>query len=91
MKKIVQLVVVVTAIVILAFQQKQATLERIAVTQKPKSMFVEADSDDFNPGIEIGSTFPALTALDEGQTITDLEPFVAEKGMVFIASRSVDW
>lgn len=91
MKKIIQLTIVVTAIIILAFLQKQATLKRIAADQQPKSMFVEADSDDFNPGIETGSTFPDLTTSYYDQTVSDLQPFVAEKGMVFIASRSVDW
>jgi hypothetical protein len=91
MKRIIQLVVVVTAIVILAFHQKQATLERIAADQQPKSMFVETDGDDFNPGIDIGSTFPSLTAVYKDRTIHDLQPFVAKKGMVFFASRSVDW
>ena len=91
MKKIIQLAVVVTAIIILAFQQKQATLDRIAASEKPDSMFVEADSDNFNPGIETGATFPDLTARYQGKIVSDLQPFVAEKGMVFIASRSVNW
>jgi hypothetical protein len=54
-------------------------------------MFVEADTDDFDPGVAIGSTFPAIQALYQGQEINDVQPFVHDKGMVFIANRSADW
>ena len=54
-------------------------------------MFVEADTDDFDPGVAIGSTFPAIQALYQGQEINDVQPFVQDKGMVFIANRSADW
>lgn len=54
-------------------------------------MFVEADTDDFDPGVVIGSTFPTIRALYQGREIKDLQPYVHDKGMVFIANRSADW
>ena len=54
-------------------------------------MFVEADTDDFDPGIAIGSAFPAIRAHYQGQEINDLQPLIHDKGMVFIANRSADW
>lgn len=54
-------------------------------------MFVEADTDDFDPGVAIGSTFPAVRAHYQGREIKDLQPFIHDKGMVFIANRSADW
>ena len=54
-------------------------------------MFVEADTDDFDPGALIGSTFPTIRALYQGQEINNLQPFVHDKGMIFIANRSADW
>jgi len=32
-----------------------------------------------------------LMAMYQGRTVSDLQPFVGDKGMIFIASRSVDW
>ena len=54
-------------------------------------MFVDADNDAFNPGIDTGEDFPLLMAVYQGQTVSDLRSFVGDKGMIFIASRSVDW
>lgn len=54
-------------------------------------MFVDADTDDFDPGVAIGATFPPIRALYQGREIKDLQPFFHDKGMVFIANRSADW
>ena len=54
-------------------------------------MFVEADTDDFDPGVAIGATFPNIRALYQGREVKDLQPFIHDKGMVFIANRSADW
>ena len=55
------------------------------------NMFVSVDSDAFDPGLAIGDTFPALLARYRGKTITDMGEFLSDKGMIFIANRSVDW
>ncbi|MFT5711365.1 MAG: hypothetical protein ACI8QT_002071 [Halioglobus sp.] len=54
-------------------------------------MFVQADTDNFNPGIAIGEQFPDIHALYQGGEITDAGEFIHDKGMVFIANRSADW
>jgi hypothetical protein len=61
---------------------------KVAITA---NMFVEADTDDFDPGVAIGETFPSIQALYQGREVKDLQPFVHDKGMVFIANRSADW
>lgn len=54
-------------------------------------MFVSADTDDYDVGLAIGQTFPPIKALHQGQPVTDVSQFIADKGMVFIANRSANW
>ena len=54
-------------------------------------MFVSADTDSFDPGLAIGEQFPALLASYQGEPITDMGEFLSDKGMIFMANRSVDW
>ena len=54
-------------------------------------MFVSADTDSFDPGLAIGDQFPPLMAMYQGETISDMGQFIGDKGMIFIANRSVDW
>ena len=54
-------------------------------------MFVAADTDAFDPGIPVGSTFPSIRALDQGRTVTTVADLVGEAGLVFFALRSADW
>lgn len=58
---------------------------------KTKDMFIAADTDSYDKGLSIGATFPSLKALYRGEVVTDLRPFIHDKGMVFIANRSADW
>ncbi len=56
-----------------------------------KNMFVGADTDNYDRGLAVGTTFPPINALHKGEVINDLAHFIADKGMIFIANRSVDW
>ena len=55
------------------------------------NMFLEEDTDLFDPGLPIGAQFPAIRAIHEGQEIDNIEQFFGDKGTVFFAVRSVDW
>ena len=55
------------------------------------NMFLEEDTDLFNPGLPIGAQFPAIRAIYEGQEIDNIEQFFGDKGAVVLAMRSVDW
>jgi len=91
MKKIIQPLIAVIAMVLLAQQQQAETLKQTTHSWLTDSMFVDADNDAFNPGIATGENFPMLMAVYQGQTVSDLRSLVGDKGMIFIASRSVDW
>jgi peroxiredoxin len=75
-------------ITVLLFREplKEAAYEKIT-----DDMFVDADTDDFDPGPAIGSRFPGVNALYEGDRITLLDDFAGPNGLVLMASRSFDW
>ena len=55
------------------------------------NMFLDADTDSFDPGLPIGAQFPAIRAISEGREINGVEDFIEDKGLVVFAVRSVDW
>jgi hypothetical protein len=55
------------------------------------NMFVSEISHEFNPGLQIGETFPAIRALHQGEEILTIDSFIRDRGAIFIAARSVDW
>ena len=55
------------------------------------NMFLEEDTDLFDPGLPIGAQFPAIRASYKGQEINNIEQFFGDNGTVFFAVRSVDW
>jgi hypothetical protein len=54
-------------------------------------MFVPGDTDAYDPGVPVGESFPAILATRGGSEITSVAAFMGERGMIFIANRSVDW
>lgn len=56
-----------------------------------QDMFVDGDTDDFDPGPAVGSQFPGLQAIYQGRKVTLLNEFSGKNGTVFIANRSYDW
>ena len=81
-------VVALLVVAVLIFREplKEAAYERLT-----DDMFVEADTDSFDPGPAIGSRFPGMTARYGGETVRLIEPFAGPAGTVFMASRSFDW
>ena len=68
-----------------------AEIERAVKQQLTSDMFVSSDSDAFDPGLPLGARFPALSARLDAMPVTDVSRLVGDKGMIFIAVRSVDW
>jgi len=66
-------------------------LWEVAKNAITSDMFIAEDTDNFDPGLAIGTPFPAIRATYQGKEITDVRPFIHDKGMVFIANRSADW
>ena len=55
------------------------------------NMFLDEDTDAFDPGLPIGAEFPEIRAIYDGNEINGIETFFGDKGAVFLAMRSVDW
>lgn len=68
-----------------------AFLQPLQAQSNLDNMFLEADTDQFDPGLPIGAQFPAIRAIYEGQEIDNIEQFFGDKGAIFLANRSVDW
>ncbi len=55
------------------------------------NMFLDEDTDDFDPGLPLGAEFPEIRALYQGREINSIERFFGERGLAFFAVRSADW
>jgi hypothetical protein len=66
-------------------------IERAVKQQLTSDMFVTNDRDAFDPGLPIGARFPSLSARLNVIPVSDISRLMGDKGMIFIAVRSVDW
>jgi hypothetical protein len=57
----------------------------------PDEIFLEEDTDSFDPGLPIDAQFPAIRAIYQGREINDIDQFFGDRGLAFFAVRSVDW
>jgi hypothetical protein len=64
----------------------EALFERITA-----DMFVQSDSDTFDPGAAVGARLPAIRASYGEEELTDATTLAGPRGLVLIANRSVDW
>ena len=80
-------VVLLVAVAVLFTEQ----VKEVAIGLVTSDMYVAADTDAFDPGLPVGARFPTIRALHDGREISGIEPFILDKGMIFVANRSVDW
>lgn len=61
--------------------------------QDPRTadMFVVADTDDFDPGLPLGSRLPVIRVHYQGEELTSLERFAGARGTLLFANRSIEW
>ena len=84
---------IVVAIILIAasgylYREEIASAAKAKITE---NMFVPADDDSYDPGIPIGTRFPPIRARHEGRVLRSIDPFIHDRGAIFIAVRSVDW
>jgi hypothetical protein len=80
--------IVIIAGLVFLFQDEMMA---VAMDKITADMFVEADTDSFDPGLAVGETFPSISAVYQGKQLGSIQAFMGDKGMVFFANRSVDW
>lgn len=91
MKKFLKgLAITIVAVVAVGYLFR-APLMGFVADQLTADMFLPEDPDDYSPGIGVGQQFPPLNTLYQGAPLMDPREFVRDKGMIFIANRSVDW
>ncbi len=54
-------------------------------------MFVQTDSDAWNPGLPLGAVAPAVSVSFQNTVIHTLEGFHGANGLLLFFNRSVDW
>jgi peroxiredoxin len=91
MKTSLKIIAVLLALTVALAYLFREPLKEFAYAKLTQDMFVAADSDDFDPGPAVGSSFPGMNASYDGREVSLLTPFAGAKGTLFIASRSLDW
>lgn len=82
--------VVVLAIGAVGFLFREPLLQAV-FDRLTANMFVDADTDAYDPGPPLGDRLPPIAARFDGRTIRDLTEFTGENGVVLFAVRSVEW
>ena len=91
MKKLLLIGLSALALLIVTVVVLREPLKDVGYEAITRDMFVDADTDGFDPGPALGSRFPGVTALYKGERVSLIEPFAGPRGTVFMASRSFDW
>ncbi len=89
-----RLLILASAVVLIAgglVYSLRAPLREIALEQFTADMFVSASQPQRSLGPAVGSRFPGLRALHEGQEVTLLDSFAGANGTLLVASRSLVW
>ncbi len=89
-RKLLTITLVVLVALVLGYLYRES-LKELAFAMLTENMFVQDDTDEFDPGPALGSHFPGLRATYQGRDIMLIEEFAGKNGTLFIASRSLDW
>lgn len=89
-RKLLTITLVVLVALVLGYLYREP-LKELAFAMLTENMFVQDDTDEFDPGPALGSHFPGLRATYQGRDIMLIEEFAGKNGTLFIASRSLDW
>ena len=84
------IVVTIGAAVALGFVFREPLLAAV-VDKMTANMFVPSDTDAYDPGLPVGTTFPAIHALYAGRDVTGIGEFMGKRGLAIFVNRSVDW
>jgi peroxiredoxin len=90
-KKTLSVLLALAVIIGLALFLFRSPLKEIVYGRITDDMFVPADSDSFDPGPVVGSSFPGVRAIYQGQELSLLNSLAGTNGTILVASRSLDW
>ena len=87
---------ILTVLMLIAFAipslaEKSKAEKQAMMDARDPAMFITEDTDEFDPGLAIGTPLPAIAVQGPTQTWQSLEAFSGPKGLVIVAVRSVEW
>jgi peroxiredoxin len=91
MKKALGIIAIALLIASALFYTFQEQIKEVAIDALTEDMFVPEDNDEFDPGPALGSHFPGVNALYQGEQLRQITGLAGAKGTVLVASRSLDW
>lgn len=91
MKKVLLTVLAALAVTAVALYVFRAPLLEAVAERLTQDMFVDADPDEFDPGLPVGSRLPPVRAMLGAETVPNLDRFAGPNGLVLVANRSAVW
>jgi hypothetical protein len=89
--KVLSIAIGILLVLVLGVYVFREPLMAAVAERMTADMFVQADTDAYDPGVATGASFPAIRALYDGKEVTDIAQFMGPNGLVLVANRSVDW
>ena len=91
MKKVLLRLLITLIVAAVALYLFREPLREMLYAKVTDDMFVPADTDSFDPGPAVGSSFPGVHALYQGKEIALLAPRAGVNVTVLVSRRSLDW
>ena len=91
MRKILLVLAAACGVALIAGYLYRDELKTAAVDRATANMFVDADTDAYDPGVAIGQPMPAIHALLNGREVSSIDGLMGKRGLLLFVNRSVDW
>lgn len=91
MRKVLLVLAVACGVALVAGYLYRDQLKMAAVDRATANMFVDADTDAYDPGTAIGRPMPPIHALLNGREVTSVDGLMGKRGLLLFVNRSVDW
>jgi hypothetical protein len=91
MRKVLLVLAAACGVVLVAGYLYRDQLKMAAVDRATANMFVDTDTDAYDPGIAIGQPVPAIHALLNGREVSSVDGLMGKRGLLLFVNRSVDW
>jgi hypothetical protein len=91
MRKVLIGLAVVLGVAFVAGYVYREDLKAAAIDRVTADMFVDSDTDTYDPGVAVGQQLPPLRALWNGRELTSVGELMGKRGLLLFVNRSVDW
>jgi hypothetical protein len=91
MRKVLIGLALVLGVGLIAGYLYREDLKAAAIDRITADMFVDSDTDAYDPGVAIGQVLPPIRALWNGREVTSVSELMGRRGLLLFVNRSVDW